>query len=156
MRINIIPIRELIIPIIPIRFQIANTNCTNFLKKDRHRRYAVSALPLGLKSALLAKKYDAQTLQTIYLAPVNHIVTQRKNHIVMNQKEFTIRSYPKSELALYYFPDATPHVALNRLNAWIRRCPPLVEALASVYQSRHAKYFSPKAVRLIVEYLGEP
>ena len=30
MRINIIPIRELIIPIIPIRFRIANTNCTNF------------------------------------------------------------------------------------------------------------------------------
>jgi len=29
MRINIIPIRELIIPIIPIRFRIANTNRTN-------------------------------------------------------------------------------------------------------------------------------
>jgi hypothetical protein len=78
MRINIIPIRELIIPIIPIRFRIANTNRTNFLKKDRHRRYAVSALPLGLKSALLAKKYDAQTLQTIYLAPVNHILSTSK------------------------------------------------------------------------------
>ena len=40
----------------------------------------------------------------------------------MNQKEFFVRSYPKSELAMLYFPDATPHVALNRLNAWIRRC----------------------------------
>ena len=29
MRINIIPIRELIIPIIPIRFRIANTNRSN-------------------------------------------------------------------------------------------------------------------------------
>lgn len=67
-----------------------------------------------------------------------------------------IKSYPKSELALLYFPDASPHVALNRLNSWIRRCPPLVDALAACYQSRHAKYFSPMAVRLIVEYLGEP
>ncbi|MBR0276765.1 MAG: DUF4248 domain-containing protein [Prevotella sp.] len=74
----------------------------------------------------------------------------------MNQKEFSIRSYPKSELALLYFPDATPHVALNRLNSWIRRCQPLTEALAANYQARHAKYFTPLAVRLIVEYLGEP
>ena len=74
----------------------------------------------------------------------------------MNQKEFSIRSYPKSELALLYFPDATPHVALNRLNAWIHRCQPLTEALSAVYQARHAKFFSPLAVRLIVEYLGEP
>ena len=32
-----------------------------------------------------------------------------------------IRSYAKSELAMLYFPDASPHVALNRLNGWIRR-----------------------------------
>ena len=67
-----------------------------------------------------------------------------------------IKSYPKSELALLYFPDSDPHVALNRLNAWIKRCKPLTEALADCYQSRKAKFFSPKAVRLIVEYLGEP
>jgi hypothetical protein len=46
--------------------------------------------------------------------------------------------------------------ALNRLNAWIRRCPQLVEAFADCSQSTHAKYFSPKAVRLITEYLGDP
>ena len=69
---------------------------------------------------------------------------------------FTIKSYPKSELALLYFPDSDPHVALNRLNSWIRRCPPLVAALESCYQSRHAKFFSAQAVRHIVEYLGEP
>ena len=55
----------------------------------------------------------------------------------MNQKEFTIRSYPKSELALLYFPDATPHVALNRLNSWIRRCPPLVDALSKPIDPPH-------------------
>jgi len=66
------------------------------------------------------------------------------------------KSYSKSELALQYFPDSNPHVALNRLNAWIRRCPSLSEALAGCNQSTHAKYFSPKAVSLIIEYLGEP
>ena len=67
-----------------------------------------------------------------------------------------LKSYGKSELAMMYFPDSNPHVALNRLNAWIRRCQPLTEALAGCSQSTHAKYFSPKAVRLITEYLGEP
>ena len=67
-----------------------------------------------------------------------------------------IKSYPKSELALLYFPDSDPHVALNRLNSWIKRCRPLVDALSGCYQSRHAKFYTPKAVRLIVEYLGEP
>ena len=66
------------------------------------------------------------------------------------------KSYGKSELAMMYFPDRNPQVALNRLNSWIRRCPPLADALADCSQSLHAKYFSPKAVRLITEYLGEP
>ena len=67
-----------------------------------------------------------------------------------------IRSYAKSELAMLYFPDASPHVALNRLNGWIRRCEELRKALAGGHQSTHAKFFSAQSVRLIVEYLGEP
>ena len=70
--------------------------------------------------------------------------------------EFTIRSYPKSELALLYFPESDPHVALNHLNSWIHRCDPLVAALKDCHQSRHAKFFSAKSVRCIVDYLGEP
>ena len=69
---------------------------------------------------------------------------------------FKIKPYGKSELAMLYFPDSDPHVALNRLNAWIRRCRPLADALAGCHQSPHAKFFSPKAVRLITDYLGEP
>ena len=67
-----------------------------------------------------------------------------------------IRSYAKSELAMLYFPDASPHVALNRLNGWIRRCEELRKALAECHQSARAKFFSAQSVRLIVEYLGEP
>ena len=69
---------------------------------------------------------------------------------------FKIKPYGKSELAMLYFPNNAPHVALNRLNAWIRRCTPLFNALSDCYQSPHAKFFSPKAVRLIIDYLGEP
>ena len=35
------------------------------------------------------------------------------------------RSYGKAELAMLYFPTATPRVALNRLVRWINRCPEL-------------------------------
>ena len=55
----------------------------------------------------------------------------------------TIKSYPKSELAQLYFPDSDPHVATNHLVQWIKRCPPLVDALAGCYQSKNAKFFSP-------------
>ena len=69
---------------------------------------------------------------------------------------FKIKSYGKSELAMQYFPDSDPHVALNRLNAWIRRCSPLADALAQCHQSPRAKFFSAQAVRHIIEFLGEP
>lgn len=67
-----------------------------------------------------------------------------------------IHCYEKSELALLYFPYATPHTALIRLNRWIRRCRPLAEALTTCNQSHHAKYYSAQAVRLIIHYLGDP
>ena len=68
-----------------------------------------------------------------------------------------IKSYPKGELALMYFPDSSStHVATNHFTAWIRRCPDLREALQYCHQSPRAKYYSAQAVRLIVEYLGEP
>ena len=35
-----------------------------------------------------------------------------------------IKSYPKSELAMLYFPDSQPRVAVNHLNEWIKRCHP--------------------------------
>lgn len=69
---------------------------------------------------------------------------------------FTIKAYPKSEFAQLYFPESEAHVALNHLNAWIRRCQPLQQALASCHQSRHAKFYSAQAVRHIIHFLGEP
>lgn len=70
---------------------------------------------------------------------------------------FKIRSYTKKELALLYFPTAsTPHAAVNHLMAWIKRCYDLCESLTEIGYQKNAKYFTPREVRLIVEYLGEP
>ena len=38
-------------------------------------------------------------------------------------------SYTKQELALLYFPDATPEVASAHLRRWIILCKPLYEQL---------------------------
>ena len=67
-----------------------------------------------------------------------------------------IKTYPKSELALMYFPHSTPHVACNHLNRWIHNCPELFEALQQCNQAPLSKNYSAQAVRLIIEYLGEP
>ena len=69
---------------------------------------------------------------------------------------FEIRSYTKKELALRYFPSATPHTAVNRLMSWICRCQPLTDALAKQGYRKTSKWFSAREVRLIVEYLGGP
>ena len=67
-----------------------------------------------------------------------------------------IRCYSKQELAMIYFPDADPHVAVNRLNGWIKRCRPLHEALQQCSFGKYSKFFSARQVALIAEYLGEP
>ncbi|MCH5312536.1 MAG: DUF4248 domain-containing protein [Prevotella sp.] len=66
-----------------------------------------------------------------------------------------IRCYSKQELAMIYFPDADPHVAVNRLNGWIKRCRPLHEALQQCSLGKYSKFFSARQVALITEYLGE-
>lgn len=70
---------------------------------------------------------------------------------------FTIRSYGKSDLAMLYFPTAnSKHVAVNHLNGWINRNKSLLAELESIGHLRSARYFTPKEVAIIVNYLGEP
>lgn len=72
-------------------------------------------------------------------------------------QEFKVKAYGKSELALQYFPDvASAHTAVNHLMSWVRRSPILQEELAKLGYKKSAKFFTPKEVGLIVEYLGEP
>lgn len=70
---------------------------------------------------------------------------------------FAIRTYGKSELALLYFPEAnTSHTAVNHLMSWVNRCKDLKRELEKAGYKKTAKYFTPKEVTKIVEYLGYP
>ncbi len=72
-------------------------------------------------------------------------------------QDFKIKAYGKSELALQYFPDAmSAHTAVNHLMSWIHRNPTLKEQLEELGYRKSAKFFTPKEVGIIVEYLGEP
>ena len=71
-------------------------------------------------------------------------------------ENFKIRSYSKQELAMLYFPDARPHVAVNRLTGWMRRCHALRDALTECHYNKHAKFFTPREVELIIHFIGEP
>ncbi|MCD8267343.1 MAG: DUF4248 domain-containing protein [Parabacteroides sp.] len=67
-------------------------------------------------------------------------------------------SYPlrKSDFARLYFPELAPHQACNRLRRWIIRCKQLHEELLLSGYSPAQRFFTPRQVRLIVSYLGEP
>lgn len=71
-------------------------------------------------------------------------------------EDFKIRAYTKKELALMYFPESYPRTAVNHLMVWIRRCDPLWEELLKMGYRKTCKAFSPKQVKAIVDYLGEP
>mgnify|MGYP000654074990 FL=1 len=71
-------------------------------------------------------------------------------------EEFIIRTYTKKELALMYFPESYPRTAVNHLMAWIHLCTPLWNELLDMGYRKTSKVFSPKQVKAIVEYLGEP
>ena len=50
----------------------------------------------------------------------------------------------KKELALRYFPDSDPRVAVNHLVRWIKGYQPLVDDLNATHLSRWAKTYSPQ------------
>ncbi|MCQ2300839.1 MAG: DUF4248 domain-containing protein [Bacteroidales bacterium] len=62
----------------------------------------------------------------------------------------------KSELAMMYFPGSSPDTARHHLMAWIRKNPRLAEELEKSGYSKKARYFSPKEIKLIARYLGDP
>ncbi len=67
-----------------------------------------------------------------------------------------IRSYSKQELALLYFPQSAPSVALKRLNRWINRIPELTQELTSCNTGKNAKFWTRHQVERIIYYLDEP
>lgn len=67
-----------------------------------------------------------------------------------------LRSYDKKELAMLYFPQSDPQVAMRRLKRWITKCPELSKALDECLDYKRARFFTRKQVELIFEYLDEP
>lgn len=67
-------------------------------------------------------------------------------------------SYPleKSALARLYFPELARHQACNRLRRWIIRCHELNTELCRNGYRPAQRVFTPRQVRLIVHYLGDP
>lgn len=45
--------------------------------------------------------------------------------------------YTKKELALIYFPFSDPHVAVNRLMGWVKRCKPCMKPCSTKAIKRH-------------------
>lgn len=72
------------------------------------------------------------------------------------QKNFEIRSYGRTELALRYNPHLTPQSAWRTLHHWIRVCSPLNSQLHQMGYTPSVRRFTPAQVALIIEYLGEP
>ena len=67
-----------------------------------------------------------------------------------------IRADSKKELALLFFPDSTPRVAVNHLMALIRRCDMLWDELQETGYKTTSKVFTPRQVQSIFEWLGPP
>lgn len=66
------------------------------------------------------------------------------------------RSYGKAELAMLYFPTATPKVALNRLVRWIKRSPELTLMIQRSPTGKFAHFYSKQQVEAIVDFLDDP
>ena len=78
------------------------------------------------------------------------------NTLRSSLKDFSIKPYTKKELALLYFPATDPHVAVNRLMTWVKRCPELHHALVEQGYKKNVKWLSTREVEMIVRWLGEP
>ena len=85
------------------------------------------------------------------LTSLNFPTYERKNEQIMIED----RSYGKAELAMLYFPTATPRVALNRLVRWINRCPELKQSLCSGCAGKFSHFYTRQQVAEIIEFLDE-
>lgn len=79
-----------------------------------------------------------------------------RSDMLLKPDDMRIRIYTKRELALLYFPQSTPHTAVNRLMRWVNGCAPLREALQTTGYKDKNRIFTPMQVALIVRHIGEP
>ena len=110
---------------------------------------------LDISSAKLKKSSFTLDISSAELKKPCHVkppITLQQNEKIM----FKIKCYSKAELAMLYFPDSDPHVAVNHLMRWVYKCKPLMDKLNKTGYSKQAKYLLAQQVRIVVEHLGEP
>lgn len=71
-------------------------------------------------------------------------------------KQFEIRQYGRTELALLYSPQITPEAAWKKLKVWIGHFPGLTHQLQALGYDPRQRTFTPAQVTAIVGALGEP
>lgn len=76
----------------------------------------------------------------------------------MEEYDFRVKCYGKSELAALYFPGEDTRRAVKKLTRWVKHCEPLLQELnkdGCMYAPK-MKNYTAREVKLIVLYLGEP
>ncbi len=72
------------------------------------------------------------------------------------KEDFRIRTYGRTELALVYFPKASPECAWRSFKRWLIIYPGLARKLGMEEQRAPPRFFTPRQVEEIVEALGAP
>lgn len=81
---------------------------------------------------------------------------EKKEQIEEEERIYPIRVYSKVELAMLYNPGKCVTPALQCFYRWIRMNKQLVEELNAAGYHKFRRSFTPREVRLIFKYLGEP
>jgi hypothetical protein len=86
------------------------------------------------------------------------IFTGRKTRktMIKTVEEFKIRAYTKVELACLYNPYMTIPGALRTLARWIAGNSQLTAELSALEYNHRNRIYTPRQVKAIVDYLGEP
>lgn len=70
--------------------------------------------------------------------------------------QFKIRSYGYGELAMLYFPNSTKKSASVQLRRWLRKNETLNKQLKDSGFKPGIKLLTPKQVKILTDYFGEP
>ena len=76
--------------------------------------------------------------------------------LILSDTVPTPRATDKRTLALRYFPHSTPTAALRRMERWMNQAHGLQEALRATGYRRRNRALTPRQLRIVYDYLGEP
>lgn len=74
----------------------------------------------------------------------------------LNDEKFRIRTMVITDLAMLYFPELGKESARKKLKQFIREDRDLFKALKSAHFRKRQRTLTPRQVKILVEFLGEP